>query len=120
MAVNDSEPVSQELHAQILRWIASDSTPAAMETTGLSDAPLLDGLEAGREAFVVRLEVTEEEALGRVADRARGRHLSDDQEHNRSVWSAVEAVAASRRTELDTQIWVLTHPDLKRVARIKT
>ena len=86
--------------SEIVRWIASEPTPAAMETTGLSDASLLDELEAGGEAFVVRLEVTEDEALRRVADRARGRNLSDDPEHNRSVWHAVQAAAASHRTDL--------------------
>ena len=35
-----------------------------------------------------------------MADRARGRHLSDDLEHTRSVWHAVQAVAASRRADL--------------------
>jgi len=98
--LRSKEAALPELHAEIVRWIASESTPAAMETTGLSDAPLLDELEAGGEAFVVRLEVTEEEALRRVLGRARGRHLSDDLEHNRSVWHAVQAAAASRRTDL--------------------
>jgi hypothetical protein len=29
------------LHREILDWIGSDTTPAVVETTGLSDAPLL-------------------------------------------------------------------------------
>ena len=74
-----------ELHAEIRRWIGSDSTPAVIETTGLSDAPLLDDLDAAGETFVVRLDVSEQDALHRVAERDRGRHLSDDPEHNRSV-----------------------------------
>jgi shikimate kinase len=45
-------------------------------------------LEAAGEAFVVRLDVSEEEALRRIEERARGRHLSDAPDVNRDVWRA--------------------------------
>ena len=89
-----------ELHAEMRRWIGSDSTPAVIETTGLSDAPLLDDLEAAGGTFVVRLDVSEQDARRRVAERDRGRHLSDEPEHNRSVRRAFDSGAASRGADL--------------------
>jgi shikimate kinase len=89
-----------ELHAEIRSWITSEPSTAVIETTGISDAPLLDELDARGEAFVVRLDVTEEEALRRVVDRERGHHLSDEPERNRSVWRAFYSGAASRQADL--------------------
>ena len=45
-----------ELHDEIERWIDSSPTPAVVESTGLSDARLLDRLQASRGALVVRLD----------------------------------------------------------------
>jgi shikimate kinase len=85
------------LDAEILSWIRSDESVAVIETTGLSDAPLLSALEQSGEALVVRLDVSEEEALRRVASRAQGRHLSDDIESNRRVWQAYHEHVMPRR-----------------------
>jgi shikimate kinase len=85
------------LHEEILSWIRSDEPVAVIETTGLSDAPLLSALEQSGEAFVVRLDVSEDEAIRRVARRAQGRHLSDDIESNRGVWPAFHEHVLLRR-----------------------
>jgi hypothetical protein len=76
------------LHDEIRRWIASDSNPAVFETTGLSDGPLLSEMAASGRALIVRLDVSEEEALRRIQERVRGRHLSDELAVNRRVWRA--------------------------------
>jgi shikimate kinase len=104
--LRDKATALSELHAEVRRWIAAGPTTAVLETTGLSDAPLLDDLDARGAAFVVRLDVPADEARRRVAERSRGRHLSDDPERNESVWRACRAVAASRRTDLviDTSV----------------
>jgi shikimate kinase len=95
------------LHEEILEWIASDGATSAIETTGLSDARLLDRLERSGTALTVRLDVTEDAALARVTARAQGRHLSDDVEPNRQVWRAfTERVVPTRHVDLviDTEV----------------
>lgn len=90
-----------ELQAEIRSWIDTEGPVAAIETTGLSDATFLDSLERDQVSFVVRLDVSEEEALRRVAARPRGRHLTDDREMNRRVWQAfATGVRPDRRTDL--------------------
>ena len=74
------------LHREILEWIAEESSPAAIESTGLSDASLIELLDDAGQSFVVRLDVTEDEALRRVDDREVGRHLTDDLDANRRVY----------------------------------
>lgn len=76
------------LHREIRDWIADDGGPAVFETTGLSDSPLLAELRRSGRAYVVRLDVTEAEALRRVSTRERGRHLTDELDDNRRVWAA--------------------------------
>jgi GNAT superfamily N-acetyltransferase/shikimate kinase len=89
------------LHAEMRAWIAAAGPPSVVETTGLSDAAFLDALAAEHACLVVRLDVTEEEALRRVAARPRGRHLSDGIEPNRAVWRAFrDRVAPHRRADL--------------------
>ncbi len=46
------------------------------ETTGLSDAALLDRLPAFPRVLVVRLDVSESEALRRIRERTSGEHLT--------------------------------------------
>jgi GNAT superfamily N-acetyltransferase/shikimate kinase len=89
------------LHAEMRAWIAQPGPPVVVETTGLSDAAFLDALAAERTCLVVRLDVTEDEALRRVAARPRGRHLTDDVEPNRAVWRAFrDRVTPHRRADL--------------------
>ncbi len=89
------------LHDEMLEWIDGQGPLAVIETTGLSDAPLLDRLVRDREAFVVRLDVSEGEALAHVARREPNRHLSDSVDANRTVWQAFyETVARSREVAL--------------------
>ena len=76
------------LHQEIVDWVNSDTSPAVVESTGLSDAPLLAHLRESWRAFVVRLAVSEGEALRRVVAREQGHHLSDAVEANRVVWNA--------------------------------
>ena len=85
------------LRDQVRRWVAAPGGPAVVETTGLSDGPLLDALARDHACFTVRLDVSEAEALRRVAARAPGRHLSDDAERNRAVWRAFAARVAPVR-----------------------
>jgi dephospho-CoA kinase len=85
------------LHSEIRDWIDLDHSIAVIETTGLSDAPLLDTLERESMAFVVRLDVSEDEAMRRIAQRPSHRHLSDELEINRRVWRAFYAVVAPTR-----------------------
>lgn len=95
------------LHAEIAAWVRECGAPAVFETTGLSDAPLLDELVATTDALVVRLEVDEDEAMRRVTSRARDEHLSDDVDANRRVWHAFdEHVRDVRRVDLviDTSV----------------
>jgi shikimate kinase len=95
-----------ELHAEILAWIASDRSIAVIETTGLSDAPLVSALQGSGDALVVRLDVSEDEALRRVAVRQQGRHLNDDVADNRAVWRACQEQADRLDVDLvvDTEV----------------
>lgn len=86
------------LHREILSWVASSDVPAVYETTGLSDAPLLQTLETSFTSLVVRLDVSEAEALRRVEQRPRGDHLSDDVDANRAVWRAYRQHVLGRRS----------------------
>jgi shikimate kinase len=94
------------LHDEVVRWIDSAEAPAVLETTGLSDAPLLDRLDREASAFVVRLDVTESVAMSRVRKRPQNRHLNDDLESNRTIWRAFyDGVAPNRRVDvaIDTE-----------------
>jgi adenylate kinase family enzyme len=95
------------LHEEIICWIDSAEVLAAIETTGLSDAPLLDRLDSRCSAFVVRLDVTEAVAMSRVEERPRKQHLTDDIESSRAIWRAFyKVVAPSRRVDvsIDTEV----------------
>jgi hypothetical protein len=90
-----------ELHRTIRTWIAEAGLPAAIESTGLSDAAFLDGLAGEHRCLVVRLDVSQDEALARVVSRARDRHLSDEPAANRAVWRAFhQAVVPARPVDL--------------------
>jgi shikimate kinase len=89
------------LHAEIRAWVAEGGAPAVVESTGLSDAPLLDALARVHECLVVRLDVSADGAAARVTGRAAGRHLTDDAGANRAVWQAFEdAVVPARAAHL--------------------
>ena len=75
-------------------WVGADGSTAVVESTGLSDAPLLRELVAGGATIIVRLDVTETEAIRRIGAREQGRHLTDDVEPNRRVWHAFYERAA--------------------------
>ncbi len=80
---------------------AERGAPLVYESTGLSEARFVDELTHEFTAFVVRLDVGEEEALGRSATRARGEHLTDDTDAVRAVWAAfTEHVVPTRRVDL--------------------
>jgi shikimate kinase len=90
-----------QLHGEIRGWIAAGATPAVVESTGLSDADFLDGLERDHRCVVVRLDVGEDEAMARVAARDRDRHVTDDVVRNRAVWRAFhDGPGAHRRVDL--------------------
>jgi adenylylsulfate kinase-like enzyme len=94
-----------ELHELIRRWIAVPGAPAVLETTGLSDAPLLRELSKTALLLTVRLNVSESEAVRRVAARESGRHLTDDTDANRRVWRLVNELDAPLEVdvEIDTE-----------------
>lgn len=90
-----------QLHEEVLGWIGGVDVPAVVESTGLSDAPLLDEIERAHDCLVVRLEVSERAALARVAAREPGRHLTDDPRHVEPVRRAFEElVVPTRRVHL--------------------
>ena len=89
-----------DLHEAIMQWVAAGGSPAVVETTGLSDAPLLEALEREHPCLVVRLDVSEETALRRTAARKAGRHLTDDLDATRAIWRAFHEVAAGRGVDL--------------------
>jgi hypothetical protein len=86
-----------ELHRAIRAWIAEPGPPAAIESTGLSDAAFLDALAGEHRCLVVRLDVSYDEALARVTSRTRGRHLGDDPQGLGPVWQAVHQVVVPTR-----------------------
>ena len=86
------------LHAEILAWVADGGAPAVVESTGLSDATLLDALARDHDCLVVRLDVSPAGAAARIAGREAGRHLSDDAGANRAVWQAFQDVVVPTRT----------------------
>ena len=89
------------LHAEIMAWVAEGGAPAVVESTGLSDAPLLDTLARDHDCLVVRLDVSAAGAAARVAGREAGRQLSDDAGANRAVWQAFhDVVVPSRAVDL--------------------
>jgi len=85
------------LHAEILAWVAEAGAPAVVESTVLSDAPLLDALARDHDCLVVRLDVSAAGAAARVAGREAGRHLSDGAGANRAVWQAFQDVVLPSR-----------------------
>ncbi|MGE0599627.1 MAG: AAA family ATPase [Dehalococcoidia bacterium] len=96
------------LHEAILHFIDGAETPAVIESTGLSDHDFLDRLcQDYPGTFIVRLDVSEAEALKRVAARVQGRHLSDAIEGNRAVWQAFQVVVVPSRAVglvIDTEL----------------
>ena len=88
------------IHNEILDWIGSDPAVAVLETTGLSDAPLLSRLGVDHAGLVVRLDVSEAEALRRIGERPTGLHLSDEAEANRAVWQAFQQHVLPRPVDL--------------------
>ncbi len=89
------------LQDEIRAFIELPGRPAAIETTGLSDAEFLDALAVDYAAFCVRLDVSESECVRRVGRRARGRHLTDDVEVSRAIWREFyEQVAPIRAGDL--------------------
>ena len=86
-----------ELHRAIRAWTAEPGPPAAIESTGLSDAAFLDALAGEHRCLVVRLDVSYDDALARVTTRARGRHLGDDPGGLRPVWQAFDQVVVPAR-----------------------
>jgi predicted ATPase len=90
-----------DLQRDIRTWIEDDGARAVIESTGLSDGRFLDELAHDMTCFVVRFDVSEEEAERRLASRAPGRHLTDDLAGNRRV-----------RREYETQVLLHRPVDL--------
>ena len=98
-----------ELHRLILDWLDEPGGPAAIESTGLSDAPLLDALDEEGRSLVIRLDASKDVAAARVATRPKGAHLTDDTADNDRVWDEFDRhVAPHRRTHatIDTSLHV--------------
>lgn len=86
-----------ELHREIRAWVDTGGSIAAIETTGLSDAPLLDELQRDGVCFIVRLDLSLNEAIQRVASRPRDRHLTDDEDANRQLWHVYDEIVLPHR-----------------------
>jgi hypothetical protein len=86
-----------DLQRDIRTWIEDDGARAVIESTGLSDGPFLDELAHDMTCFVVRFDVSEEEAERRLAFRAPGRHLTDDFAGNRRVRGEYETQVMPHR-----------------------
>jgi hypothetical protein len=95
--VANKEIALPRLHESIRAWIAEAGPTAVIESTGLSDAPLLDSLERDVGCFVVRFDVSDEETVRRLTAREPGRHLSDDLAGNARVRREYEARVLPRR-----------------------
>jgi shikimate kinase len=90
-----------QLHADIDQWIDEAGPTAVIESTGLSDAAFLDALARAGDCFVVRIDVSDTETARRLADRERGRHLTDDLADNARVRREYDtAVRTQRRVDL--------------------
>lgn len=91
-----------QLHADIEAWIGSEDAPAVIESTGLSDAPLLDRLAA----VVVRCDVSLGTTLARVAARPVGGNLTNEPDDNERIWREFYAGPAARDVALaiDTEV----------------
>jgi shikimate kinase len=87
----------EQRYDETLSLMRDGGTPVIFETTGLSDAPFLDRLPAFPRVLVVRLDVSEAEAVRRVRERTPGEHLTDDLERNRELWHVFSDVVAPRR-----------------------
>jgi AAA domain len=99
--VKNKSAALPDLQREIHTWISIDGADPIFETTGLSDASFLEELERDGRCLVVRLDVSEDEALRRVKSRPQGKHLTDDVELNRAVWQAFEQnVMPYRRYDL--------------------
>lgn len=98
----NKEAALAALHGELREFIESADSAAVLESTGLSDREFLDELQREQPGtFVVRLDVSEDEALRRAAERPQGRHLADDPEANRAVWRAFAThVVPNRRVDL--------------------
>ena len=115
--IADKATALPALHEEIRRWITSEAPPAVLETTGLSDAPLRAELARTHDVLTVRLDVSETEALRRIAARQRDRHLTDDLEANRLVWQAFQD-QVSRTSGVDLTIDTEARPVEEVVAAI--
>ena len=82
---------------EVVALMRDGGTPVIFETTGLSDGPFLDRLPAFPRVLVVRLDVSEAEAMRRVHERTPGEHLTDDLERNRELWHVFSDVVAPHR-----------------------
>ena len=89
------------LQRDIRAWIEDDGPRAVIESTGLSDGAFLDALAVALPCFVVRFDVSANEATRRLAARAPGRHLTDDPAGNLRVRREYEArVLPNRAVDL--------------------
>lgn len=87
----------EQRYGEVVSLMRDGGTPVIFETTGLSDGPFLDRLPAFPRVLVVRLDVSEAEAMRRVRERTPGEHLTDDLERNRELWHVFSEVVTPHR-----------------------
>jgi shikimate kinase len=93
----------RELHDEIRSEIALGGPVLVHESTGLSEGAFVDELVVGG-AIVVRLEVTRDVALSRIAVRIPGEHLTDDLDRSAAVWDAFAATPRDADLTCDTEL----------------
>ena len=106
-AANKTQALGEH-HRDLLAFVDAAESSAILESTGLSDREFLDRLQHERpDTVIARLDVSQSEALRRIAARQQGRHLIDDAEANRRTWQAFQyLVVPSRCVDLviDTDV----------------
>ncbi len=66
------------IREQLLAQLSTPGLPVAIESTGLSDRPMLDEFAQRFELHLLRLATPLDVCLERIARRERGRNLSND------------------------------------------
>jgi hypothetical protein len=88
-------------HAELRAWLDAGPPAATIESTGLSDASLLDELDASERIFLARFDLEASEAARRCAERPAGEHLTDEPaDATRVIAEHERLVRPTRRVDL--------------------
>lgn len=104
------------IRATLLDQLMAPGLPVAIETTGLSDQPMLEEFMARFMLTFVRLDTPAETCVTRVASRGRGRNLNNDPERATAFHAAWHLDIAPRyrfdatvdREDIDARVECIT------------